>query len=160
MLTVTNLIGFGGATETVYITSYANAGGTGDRSAIITVTGTLTMNQGTLSNLVDGAFDLSSSGSGTFTNGQTSGTLIFTFATPKVIQELTFYSDNTTSQGTYQWSRDGVNVGSPFSLTSAAVMTAMAADNTPGTAFTLTMTSGNTNANFWAEELEFKIAAG
>lgn len=93
-------------------TSYSNPGGSGDRTASITVTSNRTWN-GALSNLVDGAFGNNTTDSIWLGFTVSSSDYIrfdFGAATPKYIDEITFKQQNTTSHGTWKWrgSNDGV----------------------------------------------------
>ena len=136
-------------------TSYANPGGTGDRTASITVTGTGIV--GTLSHFVDGSLGL-----GEWFNDAT--LIRFDFGTAKVIDEAKFYQNDPSTQGSWQWQGgpDGAawtNLGAPFTLGGATVQTITAlAGNTTGYRFyQLVRVSGATSSLPWVHEFEFKI---
>jgi hypothetical protein len=96
-------------------TSYANAGGTGNRTATITITGTALFTSGGVgaitnaSKLINGVVaetDLF------FTNlKQPDKTIVFDFATAKVIDEVRWKQATDKTYGTYDWqaSTDNVN---------------------------------------------------
>ena len=148
-------------------TSYANAGGTGNRTSSITVTGDAPVT-GTLSTMVDG----SQSGTIDGNNGvAVSGTnLRFDFGSgqSKVITEAKFYADNGTAEGTWKWqgsddASSWTDVSASFSLvgaTSGAVIGDMSANTTGYRYYQMLGVSGSmasVSTPFW-REFEFKIA--
>ena len=116
--------------------SYANSGGTGNRTSLITVTTTAAL-FGTIDKLVNG-----SQANETFFSGTQSGLIItFSFAPSgftRCINEAKWYQDVAATHGTWKWqgSNDGgvwTDIGGTFTL--------------GGTLQTMTTLSGNTN--FW-----------
>lgn len=86
-------------------TSYANPGGTGDRTATITVTSNRSWN-GVLSNLVDGAFGNNTTDSIWAGFTVTSADYLrfdFGAGNLKRIDEATYKQQNTTGHGTWRW---------------------------------------------------------
>lgn len=162
MLMVNELIGFGVGSSVVE-TSYANAGGTGDRTASITVSG-LTIDEGTLNNLVDGNFADGAGGSVSPDAGTTA--FKFDFGSNKVIDEFKLYGNTTQSTGwTVQWagSTDDASysdIGSPELLTITTAGTthaALAGNQTAYRYYRATSSSGNPNSGHYWREFEFKI---
>lgn len=148
-------------------TSYANSGGSGNRTGSITVTNTGFVN-GTNSQVVDGT---TSGSNGLYPNGGVAvSTLSITFdfgaGASKIIQEVKLHAGASFSiGGTWQWqgSNDGssfTNIGSTFTDTAAAsqVFTSMAASTTGYRHFRLQGVSGTTGTAPWWNEFEFKIA--
>lgn len=147
------------------VTSYANSGGTGNRTSIITVTtGDLSYQGGTLPELVDGAF-----ANTLYWNNQSvvGIKLIFDFGTPRIIDEAKFYQDISSTQGTWQWAgtQDGINftlIGSAFVLGGSAyptaqVITELNGNTTAYRYYYLSGVSGNASNAAWTYEFEFKI---
>lgn len=150
-------------------TSYANAGGTGDRTASITVTSNV-LNSGTPSNLVDGASADNSTDSCDFFTNANGAWILFDFgaATYKVIDEITWYQSTTATHGT--WCVDGSVDGkdfdelkSSFTLGGSVGANVISFTNTGGYRYyrlRQTIASGNVSSSPWLREVEFKIAAG
>lgn len=148
-------------------TSYANTGGTGNRTAIITVTSTLG-STGTLSTLVDGT-----TGSGTvawITSDNTGFNRVFDFlvGNVKYITKVKIYKSTTSSEGNFKWqgSQDNTNW---FDISTATAWSGAATQE-----FTMDLMSGypggfryfrqlgtgGTPAGNNTFEYEFEIAAG
>lgn len=159
---------------TIPTTAYANSGGTGDRTASITVTQTVfTVSVlGTASNLVDGSFTASTAGSLSQSGGTINLTdgmyLQFAFGSKKYIDEVKLYVDRALSTPWGSWKFQVSNDGSSFSdlntftwdsQTETATVTGMDAE---GYSYLRITKSGATGSatNPWFEEVEFKIAAG
>lgn len=147
-------------------TSYSNPGGTGDRTASITVTSTLSVT-GSLSHAINGNLTETD----WFFNGETvSGkTLTFDFGAgaSKIIDTFRYKEQFTVSQGIWQWqgSNDGSSytlLGNTFDLLgniSGFVEITEPAGNTTGYRYyQLIGSSGSTNSGPWQFEFEFKIA--
>lgn len=149
----------------VVATSYANAGGTGNRTASITLTSvSITTGGGSVTTLIDGAlangyYWANATGNGT-------GWLLFDFGSgvSKVIDEFKWNQGNTNSHGTWRFEGSNDNsswtqCGSDFTLV----------DNTTGTTFSVPNTtayryyrlrhmSGARSNIPYLREIEFKIA--
>jgi hypothetical protein len=139
-------------------TSYANPGGTGDRTASITVSTTLSI-FGSISELVNGG-----QGNNIWFNNNTGQTITFDFGVgaSKVIDEFTWYQSVAYNQGT--WAFGGSNDGSSytefpeaFNLTQTTQIHAVT--NTAAYRYyRLRQTAGSTVSNPYQREIEFKIA--
>ena len=145
-------------------TSYANAGGTGDRTGSISVTTTFSAVTGTPDNLVDGALTNSGTDSFVFTLGQTSGYFQFDFGSAKLFDEFKWEQQNATAHGTWKWqgsnspSSGYVDVGASFTLGGATTATvAVAGSTTPYRYWRLVIVSGSTSDAAWCREITFKI---
>lgn len=137
--------------------SYANAGGSGDRTATITMGGSISPSSGTLLNLVDGAFGANSTDSMRFPLGQTNKTITFTFPSPVQINQFKFYNSTATSQGNARVKADGVTVTADFTF--ADTFTVNATSTPSATVYTIEF-DGATNGSPWFEEAEFRIRPG
>ena len=150
-------------------TSYSNTGGTGDRSAIITVTdsgaGPL-LASGSSQNLVNGdtaesntwfnAIDISSSWI----------TFDFGVGASKIIDEAKFYQSAANSHGTWKWQGSDDNsawtdIGSSFTLGGSATqtITELSGNTTGYRYYRLTGVSGTASTSPYITEFEFKISA-
>jgi hypothetical protein len=140
-------------------TSYANPGGSGNRTATITMSGTANW-AGTANTILDGA-----QGNGTwFGNGQSGITIIFDFGVgaSKTISEFKWYQDMATSQGTWKiaGSNDGLtttDIASGFTLGSSATTTVTVGGTVGYRYYHLIQTSGTTSSANYVREIEFKI---
>jgi hypothetical protein len=147
-------------------TSYANPGGTGDRTATITVTTDLSVT-GLPSVLVNG----NKNETGFYFNNQaTAGKYLrfdFGVAASRVIQEAKFYQVVANpSQGTWQWqgSNDAsawTAIGASFALGSVLTqtITELSVNTTGYRYYQLFGVSGNTSNLSYSCEFEFKISA-
>lgn len=151
----------------VVATSYANAGGSGDRSASITVTST-GFSSGINSNFVDGAIS-AGSGDGRDTAGAATASVSITFdlGSAKVIDESKFYQSAANTHGTFKWRGSNDNstytdIGSSFTLGGATTntLTSLNGNQTAYRYYKLEGVSGTTSGSPWWEEFEFKISAG
>lgn len=103
-------------------TDYANAGGTGDRTSVITATNTSGLfTSGSASLLVNGV--IATSGSDLWFGGDVTGKEIrFDFATGKIIDEARLYTRGLGSNlGTWKWQGSGdasswTDIGSNFTI--------------------------------------------
>lgn len=149
-------------------TSYANSGGTGNRTSLITASVTKTLNAGGASNLVNGSFATNGTNSIQFPSSDTGWEIMFDFRPTGFMQcvdEFKWYQDSTLTQGTWvfeawdglsDWTTlwtgtlGGVNGAQTvsFSNTDAYIL------------YRLRQTAGVTNGTPWCEEIEFKIAEG
>lgn len=156
------------ATSAGVSTSYANSGGSGNRTAgIPTITQSdASAPQATTANL----YILKNGSIDNFTYmapGVADGKWIkFDFGTAKVINEAKWYQSAATAQGT--WKFEGSNddstyadVGSNFTLGGATTqtITAISGNTTAYRYYRLTKVSGSTSAGPWTQEIEFKISA-
>lgn len=146
-------------------TSYSNTGGTGDRTASITVTKSASANiVGALSRFVG------IGGSATYFSSVPNGEwLKFDFGSgvTKVITELTYYQSNAFAQGT--WQLEGSNddsawtaIGSTFTLAAATTQTsgsAFSSNSTYYRYYRIKKTAGSVSSASWAYQFEFKISA-
>lgn len=144
-------------------TSYSNTGGSGNRTAIITVTATSGVLNGAGSTLVNGNL---SETVNFFTQQNNGGKYIrFSFPSSKIIDEIKFYQELTTSHNSFQiqGSNDAAawtDIGSPFVLGGVATQTITApSGNTTGFLhYQLIGTGdGNMQDSPWIYEFEFKI---
>ena len=144
-------------------TSYGNVGGMGDRTGIITTTGSpgLTANH---SGLIDGSYGNSSYFTGSTTDGRD---MVFGFDEPKAIDEITWRQSGSESHGNwkFQGSTDNLNwtdISSPFTLGGSAVSiyTMDLYDGGLYTYYRLYGVDGNPSSGPWLYEIEFKIAGG
>jgi len=161
--------GGGGPIET----SYANPGGTGDRTASITVTSSTGGLQGAhfegdLSDLVDGALTQSSADATYFRQAvqNTGRWLRFDFGVSRTVSELTWRQNNANTHGDwlFQGSNDGSNftdLTEPF-LFGAVTQVIPVTKNQGGYQYyrLIGSSGGNTNTTAWLIEAEFKIDAG
>lgn len=145
---------------------YTNAGGTGDRTAIITVTTTLSLPAAPYNDpnkLVNGtsANDLY------WNNGGSAGQYLrfdFGAAASKLITEAKWIQSSTTSHATYQWQgsdngSDWTNIGTTFQLGGATTQTITnLSGNTVGYRYYQLLYSSGSNSNSpWLFEMQFKI---
>ncbi len=151
------------------VPSYANAGGTGDRTSSITASISPTLlGSGIVSNLVDGGTANNTTDSISF-NAITVTDLFIRFdfgqSSYRMITEITWRQGNTATHGTWKWqgSLDGTtwqDIGTSFTLggATAQVQTALV-DNRRGYRFyQLLGVTGTANGGPYIQEVEFKIA--
>lgn len=148
-------------------TSYANSGGTGNRTATITITlsGGLS-GSGTGDKLVDGSFGTTSA-TAVFFNAVSNGVITADFGVgaQKYINEFKWYQNGTAPHGT--WVFEGSNdnssyttLGSSFTLDGISIGTAFTithASPAPYRYYRLRQTAGTTSTAPWNQEWEFKI---
>jgi hypothetical protein len=143
-------------------TSYANAGGTGDRTASITITTDVTPGGGTTANLINGD---TADNVYWWAGGQSSRSMRFDFGSgaSKVIDEFKWYQSGAFNQGT--WKLGGSNDGSTitdfpetFLLGNATTQTNAVTNSTGYRYYHLRQTAGFTQGVPWVYEAEFKIA--
>lgn len=156
---------------TIPVTSYANSGGTGDRTGIITgSSSSANIFSGTVSLLLDGDFTANSSHSMNINNGPFTGGdyFQFQFTAKKYIDEVKLYADRALSNAWGSWkfrvSNDGVsfadlNTFTWNTQTQTQVVTGM---DFAGFTYLRIEKVGTTNpvTGVWFEEVEFKIAPG
>lgn len=147
-------------------TSYANTGGTGDRTGIITITENITYGTGDGPKLINGVISATncywvSVGSNSTLNLQ------FDFGSGKVIDEAKWYQSHAVSHGTWQWegSNDASSwtaIGSTFDLGGSAgteTLTTLSGNTTSYRYYRLHGISGNVSSGPWLYEIEFKISS-
>jgi hypothetical protein len=141
-------------------TSYANAGGTGDRTSTITVTTTATLGGGTISQLVDG----SQANGLWWTSGQSLITVTFDFGVgaSKVIDEFKWYQSAVTVHGL--WVFEGSNDNSSYTTFPESIdLGDIATDVVPVTNtsgyryYRLRQYNNVTSSGPYLREIEFKI---
>lgn len=149
------------------VASYANTGGSGDRTPAtgdgsVTVTDSGISGVGDSEKLVNG---VKTPEGNFFNNVACSGIWIrFDFGHAVFINEAKFYQENTTAQGTWKWqgSSDGssfTDIGSSFALGGVATqtITTMSANTTSYRYYRILGVSGSTSSSPWIYEFEFKI---
>lgn len=147
-------------------TSYANSGGTGDRTGSITLTVTGSLNGsavGTPNVLLDG---VTSGATNLYFNNNSANSygFKFDFGTAKIINEAKFHQENTTSHGTWKWqgSNDGsswTDIGSSFTFGGAAIQTqtSLSGNTTAYRYYQVIGVSGTASNSPYIYEFEFKI---
>ena len=164
----TNTVTGGGGGGGGCTPSYANAGGTGNRTSIITFSKSDPTWSwgGTASKIIDG--DTTSNGQFFFGGVSLSSSIWmqwdFGAGNQVLITEAKFYQQNSTAQGTWQWqgSNDGstfANIGSSFALGTAATqtITALSGNTTKYRIYRMVGVSGSTSTGPWVYEMEFQI---
>ena len=151
-------------------TSYANSGGSGNRTASITVTvdASLLVNNSP-SALVDGD---NTSNAGNSSSGVAVAGLQFKYdfgsGASKVITEAKWYQNAPQVHGTWKWqgSNDAsawTDIGSSFTLGDAVLatqtITALSANTAGWRYYRMLGVSGSMTTGTWFREMEFKIAA-
>lgn len=153
-------------------TSYANAGGTGNRTATISVsttggqsfgggaTGAGLVNGTKANNTTDGAY-------WTTASGVTNGLITFDFGSgvQKYIDEIKWFQNVSSANGTYVFEGSNDNssyttLGSSFTLNDAGTGSTFATTHSvpaPYRYYRLRQTSGSSAGNPWFHEIEFKI---
>lgn len=155
--------------------NYANPGGTGNRTASITVTHTLAGGiTGTIDNLVDGASSNSTSDSIVFSGTEVAGNYIqFDFGSPIYFTEFLWRqvagSNVNTTHGTWKWMASNTagsgyaDVGTSFTLGGGAAVAFPNTADAPQDGrryWRLVLVSGTGGVTVYCSEIEFKIAAG
>lgn len=147
--------------------SYSNLDGSGDRTGLVIVGGTLTQvaGAGAKTNLINNNFSNNSTGSFRCTGSQSNKTLSFQFfdalgASYNVqIDQFKLFTSDGTDQGTLKWQAfGGVDVTSNFSI--AGATTTVDAIATPvANTFTLLIGGPTVNTPWW-QEVQFRIRTG
>jgi hypothetical protein len=145
--------------------SYANPGGTGDRTASITVTDSGGYWAGTISKLVNGINPDNDQYMGAVAVAGRYLRFDFGAGKSKLITEVKWYQDTTDAHGTWQWQgsdngSDWTDIGSSFTLGGATTQTQTSmSGNASGYRYYQPLgVSGNASANPYINEIEFKIA--
>lgn len=141
------------------ITSYANTGGTGDRTASITTSLTvITAGGGAVSDLVDG----SQANEFWWNNGTNNGTqwVLFDFGTAKIINQINWYQDLST-QAHGLWNFEGSNDNSSWTALLSNFSLQPGMIDIPNTSayryYRLRAMSGSRTSASYNREIEFKI---
>lgn len=152
-------------------TSYANSGGTGNRSALIWVSRNYTVSstEAGADNLVDGGTGANNTDSTFFDAGQSGVSVIFDFLPSgfrQVIDEFKWIQSNGTGQGNWQFdgSNDAVSwttLKSSFALVTGTTSTQSVTNSTAYRFYRLLHVGGaTTSSSPFLEEIEFKLEAG
>lgn len=162
----TNATGGGGGGCTP---SYANTGGTGNRTAIVTTTQSgpapATILNAAPASLVDG--DTSSNGRNFWLGRALNGAdfwVVFDFGSAVLITEAKYYQQDTTAQATWQWQGSSDNsswtdIGANFALGGVATqtITSLSGNTTSYRYYRLLGISGTPSNGPWIYQFEFKI---
>lgn len=147
-------------------TSYANTGGTGNRTGIITVTTSASLlNSGTASNLVDGATGANSTDATDWlATAAAGGWIQFDFGSRVIIDEVTWKQSNTLTHGHWRWegSLDATNwvpLSSPALLGGTAQVIPFP-NLLSYRYYRVLGVKGTKSSSPWLLEVEFKIEAG
>lgn len=152
-------------------TSYANTGGTGNRTAFITCTNTIALGSGapSITNFVDGVYASNTTDGLWFSNQAVAGLwckfdLTAMAAGTTCIDEAKWYQDNLQAQGIWKWqgSNDNTNwtdIGSSFTVaaTNPQTQTQLSSNTLAWLYYRLIGVSGNASSFPWIHEIEFKI---
>lgn len=150
----------------VPVPSYANAGGTGDRTGSITVTTDISLGSGVISQSVNGN---TTENDWYFSSGQSFPRFIkFDFGTPKIINAFKWYQSGATDQGAWKWQSSPddssyTDRGNSFLLVGDAAgseITEPAGNTIAARYWKMVSVAGQTNGGPYQREIEFKIAAG
>jgi len=140
--------------------SYSNYGGTGNRTAFITVTTTAAISGGVIADLINGT----QANSLWFTNGQTTKEVKLDFGVPRLITEAMWYQDSVATHGTWQWQGSPDNsawtsIGSTFTLGSPATqtITTLSGNATFYRYYRMLQTGGTISSGPFLREIEFSI---
>jgi len=145
-------------------TSYANSGGTGDRTGSITITKSNASCPLSETILLNGT---NNSGSSFFGSGIVDGDwFYFDIGSSKIIDEMKWYQQNTSSHGTWkvQGSADAASwadIGSSFTLGGASTqtITTISGNTTAYRYYRLYLITGPPSNVPYLYEIEFKISA-
>lgn len=153
-------------------TSYANAGGSGNRSGSIAVTSAGTWSVAPSTGLVDGSTSVAGQavhGASVAASGQS---MVFDLGASNVVQEVRYYAGTGTAGtnwGQYKW-QIAANIGGPYTDISAAfawmsgssswiVMGDCSANSTAGRYLKIQGISGTSTNNSGICEFEFKLSS-
>lgn len=155
-----------GTGTVAYATSYANAGGTGDRRTTVILIGTTKQpGGGAATDLIDGT----TSNSYFFDSGDLTGNGIsFDFSPTgfyQIINEMRWKQNTTSLHGTWSW--QGFNGTSWIDITTGislggtnGTQTITLTNSTQYIVYRLVQTAGNISSSPFIQEIEFKIAQG
>lgn len=152
--------GGGGAAGPPATPSYANPGGTGDRSSLITLAQASSSVFVNPQLLIDG----NTSGTGAYLNSTPDGDWIrFDFATSKIIDEAKYYQSSSATHGTwkFQGSADASSwsdVGTSFTLGGSTTQTITELNgNTADYRYWRMIKVSGSTIGAWTYEIEFQI---
>lgn len=151
-------------------TSYANAGGTGDRTATITATSNSCCNAGIDSNFIDGASADNSTDSRDFHSNVSGSMITFDFGVGvfQNVDEITWYQSGTNTHGAWEVEagNDGIAfvlLKTSFTLGGSTGANVISFTNTGFYRYyrlRQTYNSGNASSSPWLREVEFKLVSG
>lgn len=140
--------------------SFANPGGTGNRTASITTTTTATAGAGNVTQLVNGT----RANEFWWSSGQSGREVKFDFGAARLITEANWYQDSASAHGTWQWqgSPDNsawTNIGATFTLGSSVGQTiaTLSGNVTSYRYYRMLQTAGTTSSSPYLREVEFLI---
>ena len=143
--------------------SYANTGGTGNRTGSITVTTTATLGAGAIANLVNGDNTANSTHACWFSNGQSGREVKFDFGSGRIVRQARWRQDSTGTHGTWKWQGSNDNsswadIGGTFTLGGVngdQVHHTLINNTTAYRYYRLLQTAGTTSSGPWLREIEF-----
>src|SRR5580765_271662 len=145
-------------------TSYANSGGSGNRTPTIVQITIAFSGGGVPSGTPSLALDGATSTNAFFFGNNTGTTVEFWFASRKIIDEAKLYQSTTASHGTWKWQGSNdrttwTDIGSTFTLGGVATqtLTSLAGNVTGYVFYRLFQVSGTASSSPWIYEFEFKI---
>lgn len=154
-----------GMTDPVSGTSYANAGGSGDRTGSITMTNSgIIVGTPPYNAWIDGS---TTETIDAFSGGGLSGSVYvkWDFGSSKTIKQAKYYQQNADSQGVWQWQGSAddsawTSIGNPFILGLSALQydTATGNNATAYRYYRILGVSGSTSAVPYVHQFEFSIA--
>jgi phage gp46-like protein len=145
--------------------SYANPGGTGNRTSLVSVTTTAGVGAGSITNLVDG----SQANTLWWSPGQSGREIVFSFGGTgftRCINEAKWYQDLAATHGDWKWqgSNDLVvwtDIGATFTLGGTLqTITTLSGNTNFWRYYRLLQMSGVTSNTPWLREIEFSIDDG
>lgn len=160
-------LGFPDDPVTPGATSYANSGGTGDRTSLVLIKTNKTFGSGSPDNLVDGASGNTSTDSVSFPNADTGWEIWFDFRPTgfrQCVDEFRWLQQNTAAHGTWKieaW--DGftwTDLLTGIALGGATTQTIPFANTNAYIIYRMVQTAGATSSSPFIQEIEFKIAQG
>lgn len=148
-------------------TSYANTGGSGDRTSGITMSKSDSLVMVSETQLIDGVTGSGVAYFGSYPAYINDGSwFAFDFGAPKVVDEAKFYQQNTTAHGTWkiQGSADAStwsDIGSSFTLGGAAsqTITEISGNTTAYRHLRFYLITGPSSNGPYLYEIEFKISS-
>jgi hypothetical protein len=145
--------------------SYTNPGGTGNRTALISVTTTVSIGSGSPNQMVNGT----QANEFFWANGESGREIRFNFGGTgftRCITEAKWYQDINSIHGDWKWqgSNDAqtwIDIGASFTLgNTLQVMTTLAGNTNFWHYYRLLQVSGTTSSGPWLREIEFNIDDG
>lgn len=150
----------------LFATSYANSGGTGDRTSIITFTSSKVPTVGALNDGIDGVTTPASGFTFSDTN-RVGADFTFDFGSPKVIDEFKWYHEVFAGRtdGVYSWqgsnddiSYDDIKTNILFDTEPASPLIETVTNATPYRYYRLFGTTNAITNSIKTDEFEFKIS--